>query len=634
MPISMAHSLWLRQTVYTVVVVVLVTTVTACIEIFNSYQNEHQRHKQFGIDLIESFSDTAARAAFHVDKLQAQTVVDGVMQYALFDEVRISTELGTVLARQSRETKPSTIDYASEWLFSDVTSFKRELIVDRANFISGGQLQAAGGKVKVGEIEIHANASVIGHSFIKGVIERVRDLLIESLVLAAALAFIFHRSITKPLASVAEQLGATNPRGGSLANLQTPANQEHNEIGLVVARTNELLNQIDEQQEEMLQREKVAALGSMLAEVAHELNNPLAVVTAQAELLAETALDTKTQERAQKILRPAMRCAGIVRKFLTLTRQRKIEKSALDAEILINESIELLSYQLSKSEIKVCTDIPTDLIKIWGDGAQLSQVLINLVINSQQALMTVKGDREITISARSDAEDHRVCISVIDNGPGIAPEIREKVFKPFFTTKPLDRGTGLGLSFCRSVVQAHGGKISLRDVEPHGTEVVVEVPGTTSAASIEPVRTQSGRTSTTAHVLVVDDEESLAASISDVLIRYGHTAVTAFSAEQAMGVLRSENFDTIIADIHMPGTNGMEFYRNACALNSTLAEKFIFITGDALDQTVRQFFAVENRPHLNKPFEISELIDAIESLISRENLAGQANSDSGGSSSV
>ncbi|MEH6570899.1 MAG: hypothetical protein V7709_17590, partial [Halioglobus sp.] len=96
MPISMAHSLWLRQTVYTVIVVVLVTTVTACIEIVNSYQNEHQRHEQFGFDLIESFSDTAARAAFHVDTLQAQAVVDGVMQYALFDDVRISTELGTI----------------------------------------------------------------------------------------------------------------------------------------------------------------------------------------------------------------------------------------------------------------------------------------------------------------------------------------------------------------------------------------------------------------------------------------------------------------------------------------------------------------------------------------------------------
>jgi CheY-like chemotaxis protein len=155
-----------------------------------------------------------------------------------------------------------------------------------------------------------------------------------------------------------------------------------------------------------------------------------------------------------------------------------------------------------------------------------------------------------------------------------------------------------------------------------------------NAESIVPVRKQYGRAITPAHVLVVDDEESLAASISDVLVEYGHSAVTAFSAEQAMRLLSSETFDTIIADIHMPGTNGMEFYRNACAVNSSLADKFIFITGYALDQTVRQFFATERKPYLNKPFEIGELISAIESLMFNQNGYNQVNKESGGDGSV
>ena len=352
----------------------------------------------------------------------------------------------------------------------------------------------------------------------------------------------------------------------------------------------------------------------MLAEVAHELNNPLAVVTAQAELLAETANDQETLRRAEKILRPAKRCAVIVRKFLSLTRQRKIEKTVLDVRRLINDAIDLLSYQLSKRSIVVHKKIDVDVPKLWGDGPQLSQVLINLLINAQQALSGFDSVRELYIQASSATGNNKVKIIVADNGPGIPESIRDKVLQPFFTTKPEGRGTGLGLSFCKSVIEAHAGSITIENAIPHGTKIIIELPGTNRSELDVSVRAHLAPTQSSLRVLVVDDEESLASSIAEVLEKYGHRATTACSAAQAMSLLESESFDIILADIHMPVTDGMAFYHNVMNFEPELAEKMIFITGDSLDQKLLEFFDEHRRPYLNKPFEIGELIRAVEHL--------------------
>ena len=331
------------------------------------------------------------------------------------------------------------------------------------------------------------------------------------------------------------------------------------ELGLVVARTNDLLLKIGEQQADLVHREKIAALGSMLAEVSHELNNPLAVVMAQAELLAETAPDQATRDRAQKILRPAMRSANIVRKFLTLARQRKIEKTVLDVRRLINESVDMLNYQLANRSIVVSIEFQTGVGRIWGDGSQLGQVLINVLMNAQQALSDIEGRREIKIRTFEIPDRESVAISISDNGPGIPESIHPKIFKHFFTTKPEGRGTGLGLSYCKSVVEGHGGSITIRNAEPRGTEVVIELPGTTQPEEQVGGRAHPAQSMTSLHVLVVDDEVGLSVSIAEILSKHGHSAVTVTSAEDGMRQLDSESFDVILADIHMPGTDGMQF---------------------------------------------------------------------------
>ena len=608
----LAKSLWLRQTIYTIITVVIITLVLAFFEILTSYLREIERQQEFSNHLIDTFSDAAARAAFHIDELQANTVIEGLMRYEVLSGATINTDLGEVLSTRTRPSANSTLNTFTDWLFSDVIYFKRKLIINRSNFIAGLQLAQAEGLTTVGELEIHVNSSLISQNLIKNILSKILSLAIELLLLAIALAILFYKTMTEPLKNVAEQLRSVDPKKHTITNLVPPPKHEEDELGVVVSQTNELLRRIEEQHNNLVHREKVAALGSMLAEVAHELNNPLAVVTTQTELLAETTTDKKTQERAEKILKAVKRCANIVRKFLTLAKHRKIEKSVLNVHKLINESIDMLSFQLRRNTIDIETEIGANCIHVTGDSTQLGQVIINILINAQQSLSTQKGKKEISIKVNSDEVKHSVTISIADNGPGIHADIQDKVFEHFFTTKAEGRGTGLGLSFCKSVIEAHGGTIALKKVEPHGTNVVIVIPGTMEKETEASDNPHLRGSSVPLHVLIVDDEESLASSISEVLIEYGHTTVTANSAVEAMDLLRTDSFDVILADIHMPNTGGTVLYNNAIALDKKLAAKFVFITGDTLDPNLSKFFDTEKKPHLNKPFEIDELIKAVE----------------------
>ncbi len=608
-------SLWVKQTIYTIVVAALVAIAVAGYEILTSYYSERDRLQSFGNALIDSFSDTAARAAYHVDKLQAESVVDGLMQYDELREVVITTDLGLMLARGGQSIEATPKGSLANRLFSDVTAFERQLSVDSSIFTTGGRSSYNNEPVHVGQFQIYANSTSIGRSFIDDVQSRIVHLIVEFLILAAALAFIFYRTITKPIQNVAEQLETIDPQGSNLAEINLSASDQHNELGLVVSRTNDLLHRIGDQQNDLVHREKLAALGSMLAEVAHELNNPLAVVITQAELLAETATDQKTRDRAEKILKPAKRSAGIVRKFLTLTRQRKVEKTVLDGRRLIRESVDMLSYQLAKSNIVVNTEVQPGLMRIWGDSAQLMQVFINVLINAQQALVACTGTKEITIRASSDEIKQEVVITISDNGPGIPESIQAKVFNHFFTTKTEGHGTGLGLSFSKTVVEGHNGTIGIAGVEPHGTEVMITLTGTTKTADIVAGHAHPGKFMASLNMLIVDDEEELAKSVEEALTNHGHSAVITHSALEALNLLRTESFDIILADIHMPGIDGRELYWMALDIDIGLAQKFVFITGDSLDPKLVKFFTEQKKIYLNKPFEMDELFEAIEQVI-------------------
>jgi PAS domain S-box-containing protein len=234
--------------------------------------------------------------------------------------------------------------------------------------------------------------------------------------------------------------------------------------------------EIERQRQALHQSEKLAALGSLLAGVAHELNNPLSIVISNAQMLQEEAEDAAAPalgERAGRMRAAAERCASIVRTFLAIARQGKVRVQSLALGELVASVLGLLQHGLQASGIEVICDVPSDLPPVQGDPDQLHQVLINLVMNAKQALEGQSSPRRIIITVHGTGK--AVEVMVADNGPGVAEEIRSRLFDPFFTTKPTGTGSGVGLAVSRGIVEAHGG--SLRFVQPAvGAQFVIRLP--------------------------------------------------------------------------------------------------------------------------------------------------------------
>ncbi len=232
---------------------------------------------------------------------------------------------------------------------------------------------------------------------------------------------------------------------------------------------------------QMLQTEKLAALGELVAGVAHELNNPLAAISAGSQLL-EMHPDPEVQEDAKTIRAMTDRATKIVRSLLTFSRRGNDDQSEVDLNEVVQASVELAKFRLASFEVNIATELDPDSALAMANECQIQQILINLITNAEHALMGPhNGERTIKIKTFGfNAPDDRkmVAVSVEDNGTGIAPDVLPKIFDPFFTTKDVGQGTGLGLSICHGIATSHGGDISVESVVGQGTKFTLTLPAT------------------------------------------------------------------------------------------------------------------------------------------------------------
>jgi PAS domain S-box-containing protein len=384
-------------------------------------------------------------------------------------------------------------------------------------------------------------------------------------------------------------LGGRPPRIGGFAIDTTERFRAEAEL----ARSREALHQ----------SEKLTALGSLLAGVAHELNNPLAVVVAHAMMLEEEAEGTSHADDARKIRRAAERCAKIVSTFLAMARQKAPERSAVDVNVVARAALDLAGYGLRTAGVEVTTDFAADLPRLMADEDQLHQVLANLVVNAQQALLETTGPRRLTLRTRKGMQD-TVEVEIADTGPGIPLDVQRRIFEPFYTTKPQGAGTGLGLSFSMGVAQAHGGRLELAESLPSGTTFRLTLP------AHEPEASQGGAAGAvaapaplaSAAALVVDDEPDLTDALAIMLRREGYDVTTASSGREAQALLTAREFDLILSDLRMPDIDGPALYGWLQRERPRLADRVGFITGDTLGAEAVRFLTRAGRPFVEKPF--------------------------------
>ncbi|PQV65466.1 PAS domain-containing protein [Abditibacterium utsteinense] len=368
-------------------------------------------------------------------------------------------------------------------------------------------------------------------------------------------------------------------------------------------------------QEQLLQSEKLAALGELTSGVAHELNNPLATVVGYAELLdLDKNLPDGVRRKVNTIHQEATRASHIVQNLLAYARRSSPEKAFVSVNDVLGAAVEMRRYQLHADNVRISTDYADNVPLIWGDDLQLQQVFLNIINNAVQAVQSWRGSGEIRLSTQtstiSGASAARVIIE--DNGPGIAPEHLRRVFDPFFTTKPAGEGTGLGMSIALRVVSNHEGLIWAESRLGHGARFIIELPG---AVGIEEISAQTERApllpaaeiGSGRRVLVVDDEEPVVTLISEILSLDGHQATPAFNGAEAIALLSAGDYDLILSDVRMPAVGGPTFFEILQTTRPDLLPKVIFVTGDTMSQSTQDFLQRAGRPVLPKPFDPERL---------------------------
>ncbi|HKB11897.1 MAG TPA: ATP-binding protein [Vicinamibacterales bacterium] len=368
---------------------------------------------------------------------------------------------------------------------------------------------------------------------------------------------------------------------------------------------------------QLLQAEKMAALGQTVSGVAHELNNPLATILSWAERLSQrTSLEEPVRRGLETILSESERAAKIVRSLLTFARKRQTTRAMVDVNQVARETLALRAYEQRVTNIDVIDALAAGLPQVFADGHQVQQVLLNLIINAEQAMLAASGRGTLVVRSWHDADQEVVVLEINDDGPGIPDELQPKIFDPFFTTKEVGKGTGLGLTVAYAIVQEHGGRIRLESRPQKGASFYVELPVTGARATASTAGTR-GRMDLPsamiagASILVVEDEAKLASAVIEALRDAGYIVQHAADGEEALEKVKREPFDLVICDLKMPRMDGMAFYRAVSSAVPALMKRLIFVTGDVAGTDAEEFLVDSGCRWLAKPFRLGDLLRAV-----------------------
>jgi two-component system NtrC family sensor kinase len=408
---------------------------------------------------------------------------------------------------------------------------------------------------------------------------------------------------------------------------------------------------------QLLQAEKMAALGTTISGVAHELNNPLATILTWSERLTERELEGSTRRGVETILHEAERAARIVRNLLTFARKRHTTRTMVDINQVVRETLSLRAYEQRVTNISVIDALASGIPAVFADPHQIQQVLLNLVINAEQAMLTSNGRGTLMVRTWQDPEHESIVLEVNDDGPGVPEDVRTKIFDPFFTTKEVGKGTGLGLTVAYAIVEEHGGRMWLVSEPDAGASFYVELPvaggrlkaitpgelagaglasgaaggtdrdgaGPDLTAMEEPGRPRGSRPTPRVQivapaeadsvprldspaVLIVEDEAALASAMAESFSDAGFLVDRAGDGEEALAFLEGGQYDIIISDLKMPRMDGIQLFLALREQHPEMAGRIMFVTGDVIGTDAERFLSDSGCRWLAKPFRLSELL--------------------------
>ena len=376
-------------------------------------------------------------------------------------------------------------------------------------------------------------------------------------------------------------------------------------------------------QEQLLQSEKMSAVGQLISGVAHELNNPLTAILGYTQLLEGEQLEPRVEEFIQKLRKQAQRTQRIVQNLLSFARQQKPKRVHVDLRSVLEDTIALRDYDLKVNNIAVERDFEPVLPSVVADPHQLEQVYLNIINNAADAMMDAGRGGCLRVSIYT--ENGSVVTSFHDSGPGIFDP--KHVFDPFYTTKGVGKGTGLGLSICYGIVKEHGGEISAQNHAAGGALLQVKLPVAVGEKPVtERDRIVARRESRLeGSVLLVDDEEAVLDFEREVLTAAGMKVITTASGERAMEQLQNEDVDMVFLDSKIPGDWASEdIFHWIEQHRPELAPRTVLVLSNVSDPNVRTFVDATKILCLVKPFEVSDLLAVARRVLRRVKAASQA----------
>lgn len=450
------------------------------------------------------------------------------------------------------------------------------------------------------------------------------SILISSVVIAVVIG-----RITNPLRALRKSAEAVARRDFT-QKIQVVAADE---LGDLAAAFNQMIDSLRQSTQELqstiatlqntraqlMQSEKLSALGEFIAGVTHELNNPLCTIVGYSELLKEQNAGAKINQELDMIANAADRCHKIVQNLLSFARQRAPERKSVDINAILDSTLNFMSYELRTSNVVVIREYDRNIPSIVADAHQLQQVFLNLINNARQAINDSHDKGTIMIRTRADGQ--QALIQIMDDGPGIPPENMSRIFDPFFTTKEVGKGTGLGLSVSYGIIREHGGEITVDSSVGKGTTFEIRMPVNQAELS------ESGHKNTAdtspgvplpgdgRKVLVVDDEKDVLNLITDILEANHFVVESVSDGGEALRRLRHDWFDIILCDWRMPGMTGRAFYEDLRISHPAAATRLVFMTGDVLNEQTIAYLKDSGKLCINKPFSLEDFRRVIQELI-------------------
>ena len=392
------------------------------------------------------------------------------------------------------------------------------------------------------------------------------------------------------------------------ANAGPLTDSEGKIIGIVASARD--VTESKQLEQQLLQSEKLAAIGQMVSGVAHELNNPLTAILGMSDLVRERAADDVSRRQIELVQKQARKAVELVQDLLNFSRPSRPKSRHVHLGELMSRAIELQQFVLASRNITVDFDAALQGPEIEADPNQIVQVFVNLLANAEQFIATARDHGRISIHVAESEGKAEILID--DDGPGIAPEIRSKIFDPFFTTRRSSGGTGLGLTICLVIIKEHGGTIETQSSPAGGARFrillpISKSPASSSAPFISQCEGVKGRS-----ILVVEDEEGIRELIDEGLKARGAAVEVARTGEDAWQKLSEGSYDVVVCDFNLGGVSGLELFDRVRSRTGMSAPKFLFITGEILDPSQLAGLEEKGSFALQKPFQIADLISTIE----------------------